>query len=135
MSHCGPSCCAWLWKALPEASLGPEASLEQADTLPTTSGKTPSKAQQCAHLLEVLEACVSEPRVSPLMLGQAATSRRDMDLTPFGRQEAGLELRVLGAAAPKGVGRESLRLTVVRASHAGGSWPAQGPACVTCMRK
>lgn len=55
--------------------------------------------------LEVLEARASEPRAYPVMLGRAATSRRDKDLTPFGRQEAGLELRVPGAAALKGVGR------------------------------
>lgn len=46
--------------------------------------------------LEVLEARASEPRAYPVMLGRAATSRRDKDLTPFGRQEAGLELRVPG---------------------------------------
>lgn len=58
--------------------------LPRASEHPTPDRKTPSQAQQL-DLLEVFKVRVSEPGESWVMLGQAATSWRAMELKVLGR--------------------------------------------------
>lgn len=82
------SCCAWLWKAGPEANACGRR--EQQESSRADARPSPARPRACT-LLELLKADVSVPRDSRGMREKAATSRREMELRPSRRQAAGLE--------------------------------------------
>lgn len=68
------------------------------------------------------------------MLGQAATSQRDMGFTPFEDRQRSWNGECPGQLLQTRL-TEPVRLTAVRASPDGDGQPAQGLACVSCTRE